>query len=77
MYVVTNRVPVADGFVEMFDPEEDPEKVVVDFAESRVVSKLSMLCMRNSKASPLFRFSIVQYAHRLVMAVRLTGQVTG
>ena len=32
----------ATGFVEMFDPEEDPEKVVVDFAESRVVDQSAL-----------------------------------
>ena len=32
----------ATGFVEMFDLEEDPEKVVVDFAESRVVDQSAL-----------------------------------
>ena len=32
----------ADGFVELFDPENDPERVVVDFAGSRVVDQSAL-----------------------------------
>ncbi|QFT96701.1 Bicarbonate transporter BicA [Roseovarius sp. THAF8] len=32
----------ASGFVELFDPDSDPDKVVVDFAESRVVDQSAL-----------------------------------
>ncbi|TMV15028.1 SulP family inorganic anion transporter [Arenibacterium halophilum] len=32
----------SDGFVELFDPENDPDTVIVDFAESRVVDQSAL-----------------------------------
>ena len=32
----------ADGFVELFDPKTDPERVIVDFKESRVVDQSAL-----------------------------------
>ena len=32
----------ADGFVELFDPKSDPERVIVDFKESRVVDQSAL-----------------------------------
>ncbi|QFT80171.1 Bicarbonate transporter BicA [Roseovarius sp. THAF27] len=32
----------ASGFVELFDPDSDPDKVIVDFAESRVVDQSAL-----------------------------------
>ena len=32
----------SDGFVELFTPDEDPDTVVVDFADSRVVDQSAL-----------------------------------
>ena len=40
----------ADGFVELFDVENDPETVIVDFADSRVVDQSALQAIENIAA---------------------------